>query len=120
MISIFSSKKLFSIFFLVTNVNIHQQSPAMDNLLDKLEQICKCGVCLERFNDPKQLSCQHIFCQRCLMKACITNKMGLMSLFCPTCRERQPMVYNSYDVMKLKPSFFINQILEVVVEFSDM
>lgn len=91
----------------------------MENLLDKLEQICKCGVCLERFNDPKQLSCQHIFCQPCLMKACIVNKMGLMSLFCPTCRERQPMVYNSYDVVKLKSSFFINQILEVLVEFTE-
>eukprot|EP00111_Clytia_hemisphaerica_P005565 TCONS_00016144-protein len=89
-----------------------------EELLNKLDQICKCGVCLERFHEPKQLVCQHIFCQQCLMQACVTNKMGLMTLFCPTCRERQPLVYRSFDVMKLKPSFFVNQILEVLVEFA--
>lgn len=90
----------------------------MEAIIGKVEQICKCGVCLERLHEPKQLSCQHIFCQRCLMKTCTQNRMGLMSLFCPTCRERQPMIYRPFDVLRLKPPIFVKQILEVLAEWS--
>jgi hypothetical protein len=39
-----------------------------------------CCVCLDKFDDPQQLSCGHVFCERCLEAVA-----GIMHK-CPTCR----------------------------------
>jgi hypothetical protein len=32
-----------------------------------MDQRLSCPVCLERFNDPRLLECNHSFCKRCLL-----------------------------------------------------
>ena len=34
--------------------------------LDNLEDLLQCVICLDRFQIPKVLTCQHTFCLRCL------------------------------------------------------
>ena len=33
---------------------------------DFMEEFLQCAVCLEVYNEPKLLPCQHSFCTRCL------------------------------------------------------
>ena len=84
----------------------------------KIEKLCQCAVCLELLKQPRTLVCQHTFCQKCLMLTCVANRMGLMSLFCPTCRQRQPLVFRSSDVTKLQVPYFLNQVLEILNEWT--
>lgn len=85
----------------------------------KFEKLCQCGICLDMLKQPKTLYCQHTFCQNCLMLTCTENRMGLMSLFCPSCRQRQPLVFRPVDVLKLPTPFFVNQVIEILQEWSN-
>ncbi len=44
--------------------NSDQQARLRSQVLD---QRISCPVCLERFNDPRLLECNHSFCKRCLL-----------------------------------------------------
>ena len=43
----------------------------------------KCGICLDKFQRPKLLRCNHSFCQKCLQKWCRNEP----SIRCPTCKR---------------------------------
>ena len=47
--------------------------------------ITTCGVCLERYKDPRVLHCGHHFCVSCLEKIASGHPQG--SVTCPTCRH---------------------------------
>lgn len=36
-------------------------------LREQMDQRLSCSVCLERFNDPRLLDCNHSFCKQCLL-----------------------------------------------------
>lgn len=48
-----------------------------------------CPICLQRFNDPRKLTCDHTFCSHCLQQH-IHNTAGRnhnsLSIKCPLCR----------------------------------
>ena len=47
--------------------------------------ITTCGVCLERYKDPRVLHCGHHFCVSCLEKIASGHPQG--SVTCPNCRH---------------------------------
>jgi hypothetical protein len=51
---------------------------------------CKCPICLDHINDVIKTSCNHLFCNSCLLKwVTISNKKReLFSADCPTCRNK--------------------------------
>lgn len=59
--------------------------------VDKIEDDLICGICKDVLNEPINLPCPHIFCQKCLSK----NKENK----CPICRLNytdSPLMLNSY------------------------
>ncbi|CAH3154874.1 unnamed protein product [Pocillopora meandrina] len=51
-----------------------------------LEEELKCPVCLDEFEDPKNLCCSHTFCKRCLSPM-VEHNLLRSFLRCPTCRR---------------------------------
>ncbi|CAF2999698.1 unnamed protein product [Rotaria socialis] len=50
----------------------------------QIENLLQCSICLDRFQTPKVLSCQHTFCLICLQR---TFNTQTRTLTCPTCRK---------------------------------
>lgn len=64
-----------------------------------MTELMECPVCLERFDDPQQITaCGHTFCRRCLER--------LAQRRCPTCRAAIP-ARNGFQ-----PNFAFRQLLE--------
>lgn len=49
----------------------------------ELDEMCECVICLETFNDPVVLPCNHYFCRKCIAELCGDGRFQT----CPTCRE---------------------------------
>ena len=64
-------------------LRMQKDPPSLAEEIDKT--FLNCGICLERFTDPRALPCLHAFCCDCLQR--LTRGMG-KTLFCPTCRKR--------------------------------
>ena len=80
--------------------------------LDKLEEQLNCSICLDTYTNPKQLECNHVFCQKCLIKLVIRNQQGQLSLTCPICRQPTPVP--AIGVAGLQSAFQINKFLQIV------
>ena len=82
--------------------------------LKKLEDQLNCPVCLDTYSDPKQLHCNHVYCQQCLERLVIRNQQGQFILTCPNCRQVTPLPGNG--VAGLQAAFQINQFLDILSE----
>ncbi|GAB1600973.1 RING finger protein nhl-1-like isoform X1 [Argonauta hians] len=51
---------------------------------DRVEQLLRCAICLDRFNQPKILPCQHTFCGTPCMESLIDHYTRRIK--CPECR----------------------------------
>lgn len=68
-----------------------------------LEEQVNCAVCLDIYDNPKTLSCQHYFCEKCIV--CLVNQNKIV---CPTCRKTTEGV-----VADLPTAFLINNMIEL-------
>lgn len=66
--------------------------------LKKLEEQLQCSICLETYTDPKLLQCNHVYCQKCLVKLVIRDQQGQLSLPCPICRQATPVPASGVEV----------------------
>nr|XP_006821998.1 PREDICTED: tripartite motif-containing protein 2-like [Saccoglossus kowalevskii] len=71
------------------------------------EELLKCPVCLERYNRPRMLPCQHSFCEQCLAKLFVQREHR-----CPVCRSPCSVE----RVEQLQSSMLINTVLVMVKE----
>ncbi len=83
-----------------------------EQALKKLEDQLNCPICLETYTDPKQLQCQHVYCQQCLVKLLVIRDQ--QGLTCPNCRQVTPVP--AKGVEDLQAAFQISQFLEIVKE----
>ncbi|KAM7540337.1 hypothetical protein Aperf_G00000022941 [Anoplocephala perfoliata] len=63
------------------------------------ERVLECSICFQRLNDPRSLSCDHVFCRKCITDWLMTNNA------CPFCRKYSTLA-------ELKKNFFLNDILD--------
>lgn len=49
--------------------------------IENLEDLLQCSICLDRYQTPKVLSCQHTFCLRCLQGNCLIWRSYVWSVF---------------------------------------
>ena len=74
-----------------------------------LEREVTCPLCLDVFQEPKKLPCDHVYCKHCLEG--ITRHRGLQpTLPCPECRATTQIPDN--DIDKFPTDFRINRLVE--------
>ena len=78
----------------------------------RLLQLIECPICLNEQQDPRLLSCRHIYCYKCLRDYHEKGKYR-NALPCPQCREVTTL--NQGDVDTLPKFFFMNELKEVVM-----
>ena len=78
----------------------------------RLLQLIECPICLNEQQDPRLLSCRHIYCYKCLRDYHEKGKYR-NALPCPQCREVTTL--NQGDVDILPKFFFMNELKEVVM-----
>ena len=84
----------------------------MEPLLKNLEKQVTCSICLDRYTEPKTISCLHTFCCECLEEHARRNhKQGKFR--CPECQAEIDLPEgNRFD--RLPNSFFHKSLLGVL------
>ena len=67
-----------------------------------------CPICYQLFSSPKYLPCHHSYCERCLEKMQVQNK-----IICPECRNEATVP--AEGVKDLPKNFFINRMVDELV-----
>ena len=81
-------------------------------LLYNLHEEVSCSVCSDLFTNPKQLSCLHSFCLKCL-KGWYETCGGGDTIKCPKCQTLS-RVPASGDLKDLPTSFYLNGLIDVL------
>ncbi|XP_071817493.1 uncharacterized protein [Apostichopus japonicus] len=82
-------------------------SPFMEGLT---KNFFKCPVCLDQFNEPKQLPCLHRFCNGCLRTVIQASHDGTIE--CPLCKQRCRIPKDGLD--GFKTDFHMKSMLEFI------
>ncbi|XP_042894909.1 tripartite motif-containing protein 2 isoform X2 [Parasteatoda tepidariorum] len=72
-------------------------------------QFLKCGICLDRYENPKVLPCLHTFCERCLVRYMPPESL---TLSCPVCRQQS--IVPRAGVPALQTNFIISNLMETL------
>ena len=84
----------------------------MPDRQQRLLQLIECPICLNELQDPRLLSCRHIYCYKCLKDYHEKGNHG-NALPCPQCREMTTLYQGGVD--NLPKFFFMNELKEVVM-----
>ena len=83
--------------------------PVSETVLE-LEQEVTCGICHDRYQEPKLLPCCHYYCKQCIIS--LSSRYQPNQPFpCPDCRE--PTLLPGNDPDRLPTAFFINRMKEL-------
>ena len=88
--------------------------PPIHSIINTLEQICSCVICLDRIQQPKTLVCEHSFCKECLDKLVVINA-GVARIECPSCRVTTNLKPGE-TVASLEASLFLKQTINYLQE----
>ena len=77
----------------------------------KLDAQLTCSVCLDRYVDPRVLTCHHNFCKDCIGLIPQEREQGRLVVKCPCCR--QPTQLSEQGASTLPVAFLIINLLEI-------
>ena len=77
----------------------------------KLDAQLTCSVCLDRYVDPRVLTCHHSFCKDCIGRIPQERVQGRLVVKCPFCREHTQL--NERGPPTLPVAFHIINLLEI-------
>ncbi|XP_071817512.1 uncharacterized protein [Apostichopus japonicus] len=77
---------------------------------DLTENFFMCSVCLDQFNEPKQLPCLHRYCNDCLRTVIQASHDGTIE--CPLCKQRCCIPEDGLD--GFKTDFHMKSMLEFI------
>ena len=84
----------------------------LKTLFHNLREEVSCSVCSDLFTDPKQLSCLHSFCFKCV-KQWYETCGGGDAIKCPKCQTLS-RIPASGDLKDLPTSFYLNGFIDVL------
>ena len=84
----------------------------LKTLFHNLREEVSCSVCSDLFTDPKQLSCLHSFCLKCVNQWYETCGAG-DAIKCPKCQTLS-RIPASGDLKDLPTSFYLNGFIDVL------
>ena len=64
-------------------MKVHTATPDVATAVAAHDVISMCGVCMEKYTDPRVLHCSHKFCFSCQQK--VTKGHPQRAVLCPTC-----------------------------------
>ena len=76
--------------------------------VDLLEKEVTCPLCLDLFQEPKKLPCDHVYCKECLRGLALRSLNATIS--CPECRTLTQVPGN--DVNNFLTAFRVNRLIE--------
>ena len=83
--------------------------------MDRLKNLLECSVCLDRYEDPKLLSCGHHFCRKCIEDLVVVNKIdGAGHISCPLRCDAKTTITRDQTVSDLVPSYDFKNIIETL------
>ena len=89
-------------------------------LVDKVESLLCCSICLERVQDPRTLPCFHSYCKHCLenyvskhREKSAEAKKRIEEFECPSCRSLFPLKEQE-EVTNIRGSHFIRNMIDVL------
>ena len=80
--------------------------------LEHLQQEITCPLCLDTFEDPRVLSCQHTYCKKCLEALIARGRGTSPTIICPECRKSTDVPVEG--VLELPAAFKLNRLIELV------
>ncbi|XP_022110245.1 tripartite motif-containing protein 3-like [Acanthaster planci] len=86
----------------------------MTTTLEKIGQHLQCGICRDRYKEPKTLDCLHSFCKKCLENYYTIRYKDALKVPCPVCR--QEMVLPDTHIQGLKTNFHLTSIIQEISE----
>ena len=99
----------FSFQISVASGNIYRMAASIPVVKQIHKQFLSCGICLERYTDPKVLPCLHTFCECCLSNYIPPHSL---SVTCPICRQQS--ILPEEGVAALQNNFFIKNLMDVI------
>ena len=84
-------------------------SPNAAMCIEELSSDLECRICTVPYQDPRVLTCQHVFCVTCLDKLCGSRA----SLTCPLCRK-QTLVSTTEGVRALPKPLALNRLRDTL------
>ncbi|CAF1095991.1 unnamed protein product [Adineta steineri] len=79
----------------------------------QLEDIIKCPICLDNFNEPRILSCSHTYCLQCIKDLAAQNQGQF------TCPLRDRTTISSTNIDSLPLNLVIRDIVDLVTKHAD-
>ncbi|PIK39672.1 putative tripartite motif-containing protein 2-like [Apostichopus japonicus] len=73
------------------------------------ENFCRCCICFEQYEDPRQLACLHRYCKHCIEQLI---GRGNETINCPLCQAEFDVPENGAE--GFKKDFYVNEILEFI------
>jgi len=73
------------------------------------QSLLQCGICSDKYTDPKLLPCLHTFCRSCLQEYIPAHSL---SVTCPTCRQQSILPQDG--VTALQGNLFVVRLMEVL------
>ena len=81
----------------------------MAELMDYVDEMIKCPICLDEVKDPKSLPCLHTFCFECINTHCRDACPG-DEVNCPVCRTNFQIPQKGVE--ELTSNFFVKNLAE--------
>ena len=82
-----------------------------------MENLINCQICLEKFENPKILSCYHTFCLKCIKQCHENQKTDKSRITCPNCRKETNV--ENRQVENLTNDFKISSLLDSICVYCE-
>ena len=76
----------------MNNAGIYKQSSSKPTRSLLLQELLECPICMNRYDNPHVLPCQHTFCKSCIGSLKSNSRNNDNKINCPICRETHELV----------------------------